>query len=96
MATVLGGCDFNFFKHVFLDGPHLLKADQLQKREKRYHDFDTRRGSAKQIRKTETSAGSDALQNRIDLFRDTETFAEDFLHVLACFHSFHHSLESTD
>src|SRR5262249_43015677 len=40
--------------------------------------------------------GRDALQNRVDLFRHTKTFTEDLLHILACFQSFHHGLESID
>ena len=46
------GCDFNFFKHVFLESADLFEANKLQEREKRYHDFHARYGSAKQIGKT--------------------------------------------
>src|SRR6266480_7122210 len=96
MVVLLRGCDFNLFKHVFLKGPYLLQSDQFEEREKGDNHFDSGCSAAKQIRKTEASAGRDALQNRIDLFRHTKTFTEDLLHVLARFQSFHHRLESAD
>lgn len=46
------GCDFNFFKHVFLESADLFETNKLQEREKRYHDFHARYGSPKQIGKT--------------------------------------------
>ena len=57
MAVLLRGCDFNFFENVFLSGTYLFETNQLQEREKRDHDFDTRCGSRKQIRKTQGDAG---------------------------------------
>src|SRR5258707_1775400 len=91
-----GGRDFNLVKHVFLKGTDLLQPDQFEEREKGDNHFDSGCSAAKQIRKAKASAGRDALQNRIDLFRHTKTFTEDFLHVLARFHSFYHDLEGTD
>src|SRR4029077_5991100 len=91
-----GGRELNLVKHVFLKGTDLLQADQFEEREKGDNHLDSGCSAAKQIRKAEAGAGRDALQNRIDLFRHTKTFTEDFLHVLARFHSFYHGLEGTD
>ena len=53
IATALRrGCDFNFFKHVFLDSADLFETNELQEREKRYHDFHARYGSPEQVGKT--------------------------------------------
>src|SRR5262245_11638341 len=91
------GCrDFNLVKHVVLNGPDLLQPDQFKKRQKGDNHFDSGCSVAKQLRKAEVSAECDALQNCIDLFRYAKTFTEDFLHVLARFQSFQHSLESID
>ena len=46
------GCDFNFFKHVFLESADLFETNKLQEREKRHHDFHARYGSPKQVGKT--------------------------------------------
>src|SRR6266536_432430 len=51
-SALRSGCDFNFFKHVFLESPDLSKSNKLQEREKRDHDFHARYGSPKQIGKT--------------------------------------------
>ena len=73
-----GGCDFNLFKDVFLNGADLFEANKLQKREKSYNYFQTRHNSAKQIRKTERSASRNALQNVIDLLRNAKTLRKKF------------------
>src|SRR5437762_11144882 len=96
MAVLLRRRDLNFFKGVFLDRPDLLEADQLQQCEKCYDDFDARCSGAKQIRKTETSTARNALQNRIDLLRNTKTLAENLLNVLSRFDAFYHRLESAN
>jgi hypothetical protein len=33
------GCDFDFFKHVFLKSADLFETNELQEREKSYYDF---------------------------------------------------------
>src|SRR5207237_5439236 len=96
MAVLLRRRDLNFFKGVFLERPDLLEADQLQQREKCYDNFDARCSGAKQIRKTETSTACNALQNRIDLLRNTKALAENLLNVLSRFDAFYHRLESAN
>src|SRR5713101_7697126 len=96
MAAILRRRDLNFFKGVFLDRPDLPEADQLQQREKCYHDFNARCSGTEQIRKTEASAARNALQNRIDLLRNTKTLAENLLNVLSRFDAFYHRLESAN
>src|SRR5438105_2796359 len=96
MAVILRRRDLNFFKGVFLDRPDLLEADQLQQREKCYDNFNARCSGAEQIRKTEASAASNALQNRIDLLRNAKTLAENLLNVLSCFDAFYHRLKSAN
>src|SRR5215467_6057692 len=88
--------NFNFFKDALLDGPDLFETNQLQKREKSYHHFYARNEGSKQIGKTEPIATGNALQNRIDLLRNTETFAKNFLYVLSRFDPFHYRLERVD
>src|SRR6266487_506022 len=61
------GCDFNFFKHVFLESANLFETDELQEREKSYYDFHTRHGIPKQIGKPQPRAICDSLQNNINL-----------------------------
>src|SRR5205823_13687013 len=90
------GCDFNFFKHVFLERPDLFEANELQKSEKCYYDLHARYGSAKQIGKTQSRVICHPLQDNIYLLRNTETFRENFLHVLPCFDPFDHRLECVD
>src|SRR5438067_976159 len=96
LAMILRRRDLNFFKGVFLDRPDLLEADQLQQREKCYDDFDARCSGAEQIRKTDASAARNALQNRIDLLRNTKTLAENLLNVVSRLDAFYHRLESAN
>jgi len=51
-SALRGCCDFNFFKHVFLESADLFETNELQEREKRYDDFHARYGSPKQVGKT--------------------------------------------
>jgi len=90
------GCDFNLFKHVFLNGTDLFQTNELQKREKSYYYFETRSDSSKQIGKTKLPASRNALQNRIDLLRNAKTLAKNFLHVLSRFDPLDDCLERVD
>src|SRR5207249_10318698 len=90
------GRDFNFFKNVFLNSANLFETNQFQKREKSHNDFDSRDDSPEQIGKTDGRTGCDALQDRVDLLRDAETFAENLLLVLSRFHLFGHVPECVD
>ena len=87
---------FNFLKDVFLDRADLFEANKFQKREESYNYLKTRHNSAKQIRKTERSAGRNALQNGIDLLRNANTLAKHFLYVFSRFDPFDHCLESVN
>src|SRR4029453_6509448 len=79
-----------------LNGTDLFETNQLQERKKSYDHLYARYGSSEQIGKTDRNTGGHAPQNRVDLLRNTKTFAENLLHVLSRLYLFEHRLERVD
>src|SRR6267154_1637402 len=91
-----GSGNLNLAKLTRLDRPHLLQANQFEKREKRNHDFNARRHFREQLGKFQCSTLADAGQNRFDFIGDSVVLAENLLQFLPRFHSFDHVLEGVD
>jgi hypothetical protein len=90
------GRDFNVGKDVFLNGTDLFETNEFQERKKSYDYLQARNGGPEQIGKTDGIASRHAPQNRVDLLRNTKTFAENLLYVLSRFYLFDHRLERVD
>src|SRR6266498_1322724 len=95
VASRCCGRDFDFFKDLFLNGTDLFETNQLEERKKSYHHLYARCGGPEQIGKT-NGTSRHTPQNRVDLFRNAKTFAENLLHVLSRFYLFDHRLERVD
>src|SRR5882762_3832290 len=90
------GSDLDFFEHFPLQRAHLIHADQFQQREKGYDDLHPRYDLTKQLRKTHRFSIRHALEDLLDLIRNAEPFAKNFLQILARFDAFNHFLKCVD